>query len=873
MFTWNFEYISKARLGDTFSQLKLNAQMGDILIRIHTGIHLEDEAVELARFIKDMVPQAQIFGTSASAVISWGKLLQSQCVVSVTQMAGARVRCEMLPTCDERTGVPLPPDRLCENVKEAVISADTKLLLTFLTGQYHDVYKFVDRCNDHFPGVQMIGGIANASDINMTRSHTSGFVFNENGYSHSGVILAAIGGEEVDCMCSYATGVQVIGEDIDITDSFGNCILSLDGENAADVYQQGIGEELSVQPELTMLFPFVYSDAADIPIYVNYTDDLSINDLFPEDSPEYREDYDKHPGIERYERRAMITANHNVTAGKKFKRAFIYDGRIIADNRALFRRVENFEKAETIFGYSCVVRSMIYSNCVKWELSAYENSNICGCLTEGEIAYVNGRNTFANCSFVVSVIGEARHTQECNPYAFSHTDTLAADNRELLSYLVNIERRMEQSSLFATAESLKAFIQSCELKLFYSESEDIPNSTAMYMDIPLKGFDRICIIDVLNTSDMKIVFTDQLIQLTYRKYVSKCYSFAKKKLYRMYTLDGWRIAIMTTSYLTALSRFAKDMEVLQEELFRGAEEYIAIVPLVCVIDDFSADTLASSYSNARAAMLQKNTQFYVHDAHSNRIDEDDIRNKYRMVNVINYAIANDGVIPFFQGIYDNKQGRIHHYEALMRLKDESGKLYNPDSFLDVARSYGLLYDSISKQMIRKVFKVFRDDAENSVSINLGMRDIKNRSITSYIYDFLSTAPHPENFVFEILENEDIDDYDYLFAFVNHIHSLGGRISIDDFGSGYSNLYHIASIQSDYIKIDGSIIKKCCDEKASENLVALISGWKQLSSHSIQIIAEYVDNEAVQEMLMEYDIDYSQGYLFSRPTSDIRGITV
>ena len=53
MFTWNFQYISKARLSSTLKQLNLSAEQGDILIRIHTAIHLADEAVDLARFVKE----------------------------------------------------------------------------------------------------------------------------------------------------------------------------------------------------------------------------------------------------------------------------------------------------------------------------------------------------------------------------------------------------------------------------------------------------------------------------------------------------------------------------------------------------------------------------------------------------------------------------------------------------------------------------------------------------------------------------------------------------------------------------------------------------------------------------------------------------
>ena len=204
----------------------------------------------------------------------------------------------------------------------------------------------------------------------------------------------------------------------------------------------------------------------------------------------------------------------------------------------------------------------------------------------------------------------------------------------------------------------------------------------------------------------------------------------------------------------------------------------------------------------------------------------------------------------------------------MRLEDENGRIYYPGSFLDVARSYGLLYDSLSSLMIHKVFERFRLIEDTSVSLNLSIRDIKNRDLVEYIFEFLSTARHPENFVFEILENEDIDNYDELIAFVDRIHDLGALISIDDFGSGFSNLIHIANIHSDYLKIDGSIVKRCCDDKESENLIALISNWRKLIGRDIRIIAEFVENESIQMKLLDYKIDFSQGYLFSKPSPDL-----
>lgn len=868
MFTWNFQYVSRARLADTFSQLMLNAQRGDILIRIHTAIHLEEDAVDLARYIKNLVPGAKIFGTSTSAVINQGKVSRNQCVISVTQMDEGEIRTALLSTINKETGRPVEAGELCRQVKNAVILGDSRLLLTFFTLGYFDIYKFLEKTNDEFRGVQMIGGVAAGPEFLTKGVESPGFIFDENGWSDNGVMLASIGGATLEALSSYASGVQDVGDEHYITDVIGRSIIGVDGADAAKEYRLGIGDELLKDGSLSMLFPIVYSDVPDIPIYMSYYASESLEALLPKDSPWNEAGYAAHPDFDSKAKRELVTLNHNVITGKRVKRGFIYDKKIIADNRLLFRRIENFDKAETVFAYACTLRNQLFPNCVKWELSAYENSNMCGCVVAGEIVCCNGRNVFANGTFGVAVMGEHEATQEFNPFAYSYTLGTDIDNKTLLHYLINVETSLKEGKLTEDTETLKEFVKECGQQLLASEVEDIPNVSALNLDIKFRGYDRICVINVVDTLPMRTVFPEQIIRLTYKDYISKCSAFAKSHNYRIYIISNWVIAIGAPSYMVSLPTFVSDMENLQKDLFETSEECIAIVPMFCVIDGCTVEGFETKYNSARLDMMSKNLQFKVIRSGEGLLDEYSIRERYRMVNMINYAISHDMVIPYYQGIYDNKAGKIHHYESLMRISDENGKIYYPNSFLDVARQFGLMYDSISLQMIRKVFDRFLKLENQSVSINLGYRDINNREILEFIYDSLSTAAHPENFIFEILENEDIADYDTLVSFVSKIHELGAKIAIDDFGSGFSNLQHVMSIHSDFLKIDGSIVRKCCESPESENLIALISGWKKLSTHAIGIIAEYVENEDIQNKLVRYDIDYSQGYLFSKPNQDI-----
>ena len=205
MFTWNFQYMSRSRLAETLDQLMLTGQKGSVLIRIHTSIHKKDDAVELARFIKDKMPNARIFGTSTSAVINWGKLTRNQCVVSITQMQEGKIETAMIPTLDEN-GDPVDTDVLCKKIKDDLIVDNTKLLLTFSTKRFLDIYNFVDKSNTYYPEVKMIGGLAD------TPEDYYGFLFDETGAYEDAILLAAFSGNELESAVSYATGVEVVGD-------------------------------------------------------------------------------------------------------------------------------------------------------------------------------------------------------------------------------------------------------------------------------------------------------------------------------------------------------------------------------------------------------------------------------------------------------------------------------------------------------------------------------------------------------------------------------------------------------------------------------------------------------------------------------------
>ncbi|WP_169764292.1 bifunctional diguanylate cyclase/phosphodiesterase [Campylobacter mucosalis] len=235
--------------------------------------------------------------------------------------------------------------------------------------------------------------------------------------------------------------------------------------------------------------------------------------------------------------------------------------------------------------------------------------------------------------------------------------------------------------------------------------------------------------------------------------------------------------------------------------------------------------------------------------------------------LIEYALENNTVIVECQGIFDittdTSNPKTNYYEVLVRLVDQNGKIRYPGEFLGVAMQTQL-YTRITKKVIEHAFVLAERYPEHVFSINLSGIDIIDNSVREFLEEKLRECSNPSHICFEILESEDIGDYDMINSFIKHIKGYGSKISIDDFGSGYSNYYRILELDIDTIKIDGSIIKKLPFDKNSQYLVETIVNFA--SKQNYKIVAEFVSSDEILEQVKKFGIDYAQGFLLGKPTS-------
>jgi PAS domain S-box-containing protein len=223
------------------------------------------------------------------------------------------------------------------------------------------------------------------------------------------------------------------------------------------------------------------------------------------------------------------------------------------------------------------------------------------------------------------------------------------------------------------------------------------------------------------------------------------------------------------------------------------------------------------------------------------------------------AIKNNGIIPFYQPIFNTQSKELIKYEALMRLKDQE-QYASPFFFLDIAKRSNLYID-LSLSMIQKVFEQIKS-SHHTFSINLTSQDIESDQIRNYCYEMLQDKAIASRTIFEIVESEELHNIPIVNDFLSHIKELGAKLSIDDFGTGYSNFEYLLRLDADIIKIDGSLIKNIDTSIDSEDIVRTIVSFAKRKN--IQVVAEFVSSEAIYTKVKEIGIDFVQGYHFGQP---------
>lgn len=243
--------------------------------------------------------------------------------------------------------------------------------------------------------------------------------------------------------------------------------------------------------------------------------------------------------------------------------------------------------------------------------------------------------------------------------------------------------------------------------------------------------------------------------------------------------------------------------------------------------------------------------------------------KEKLKKILSDAVANNEFVCYKQPKINIKTGEITS-EALSRWYNPTFGIISPSRFILLFERTNSI-EILDLYMLEFVFKEIDRRIKNgerigTISVNQSLQTITQPYYLYKVLDLLKHYDVPEGtIIIEITERDLFTSLRTIIKVVNKLHECGFRISIDDFGSGFTTLSILKDFEVDEIKIDKSFMTSDF-KKASKAYIIIKEIIAMAHELNIQVVAEGVENLDQARFLIEMGIDYLQGYIISKPVT-------
>lgn len=239
----------------------------------------------------------------------------------------------------------------------------------------------------------------------------------------------------------------------------------------------------------------------------------------------------------------------------------------------------------------------------------------------------------------------------------------------------------------------------------------------------------------------------------------------------------------------------------------------------------------------------------------------DIQNKLREV------VFEQNFTMYFQPQYYAESGKFRGVEALIRWRDNKGVMISPSVFIPIAEKNGTIVP-IGNWVMEKSVQIYADWRDNYhyplvLSLNVSAVQCKKEGFIDSLLQILEKYNvSPGEIEIEVTETILIEDFDYISERLNELKSAGVRISLDDFGTGFSSLSYLKGLPIDTLKIDKTFVDTLLTDRNTKIITeSIIYMVKRLG---YETIAEGVETKEQFQYLKELECDMIQGYYMGRP---------
>lgn len=256
--------------------------------------------------------------------------------------------------------------------------------------------------------------------------------------------------------------------------------------------------------------------------------------------------------------------------------------------------------------------------------------------------------------------------------------------------------------------------------------------------------------------------------------------------------------------------------------------------------------------------------------HGDHFGIDQIQRYHDVEEAIERALVEKEFKMFYQPIISAQTGELVSAEALLRLNDRVLGFVSPEEFIPISENNGKIHD-ISDFVMDSVFRfVSENDLETMgiefVEMNLSMVQCMDKHLPEKLKAYIEKYDvNPKHINLEITETASNMDEERLQIQLMKMRKMGFTFSLDDYGTGYSNLVRVLEYPVDIVKLDKSIVWSAFHDR--DNFVTLKNLISMFHDVRRKLVAEGVESEAQRDTLKELGCDYLQGYYYSKPINE------